>query len=606
MNIQQPEKAIRAFNRALELQPDNPSLCSKIGRTLVLMHDYERAISYYEQAAKRAGGGLQLLLMHELVELYITLERYPAALNLLAQNERFNSDSKNPRIGVQQLQEDVKSAMLKARVQKAAGDVHDMKDTLTSALSIQNDLMQQLQGRSQDQRAKARRTLAKLNYELALYYKSTNKHTEALNQCNAALHAADSKRGNATDTDDDVQYSARKLLAELLIQKGAKDAHSMRQAQDELQQLAVQRPHDQDVSKMLSGIMFQGDNHIHATDHLANLLQQNPTAYDTLETMVRTLRRAGRLAEAPRWLQLAEYTNATAVTSAGYNYCVGLYNWYMHDITKALLHFNNARKNGVWGKKAITEMVEIYLNPDNQDVFSDLAEQKSNSRELAKHITEAQRLIGDLAAMGHTDQKTRLLNAYVRMAMKTPHSLAEAMEICNELFTEDQHYLPALLGKATIHMIKRDTSKAKKYCTTANKSREFKNSAQHWEAREKLRLILAEIQHANGKKDEARTLCEQILRDNQSCVKALMILGSINEQDGAYNDAVAKYELCWKFTNRKSPEAGYKLAFNYLKDKRYLQAIDICHQVLKIYPRYPRIREDILHRARENIRVPEE
>lgn len=75
--------------------------------------------------------------------------------------------------------------------------------------------------------------------------------------------------------------------------------------------------------------------------------------------------------------------------------------------------------------------------------------------------------------------------------------------------------------------------------------------------------------------------------------------------------------------------SGYKLAFNYLKAKRHVDAIDVCHkvrhswmftvedlqnnfapmshvcfhlQVLAAHPNYPRIRKDILDKARAALR----
>ncbi len=49
-------------------------------------------------------------------------------------------------------------------------------------------------------------------------------------------------------------------------------------------------------------------------------------------------------------------------------------------------------------------------------------------------------------------------------------------------------------------------------------------------------------------------------------------------------------------------QVGYKLAFNYLKAKRLVEAIDVCHKVLKLFPDYPRIRKDVLEKARQAIR----
>ena len=31
-------------------------------------------------------------------------------------------------------------------------------------------------------------------------------------------------------------------------------------------------------------------------------------------------------------------------------------------------------------------------------------------------------------------------------------------------------------------------------------------------------------------------------------------------------------------------QVGYKLAFNYLKAKRYVEAVDVCHKVIKAFP----------------------
>lgn len=48
--------------------------------------------------------------------------------------------------------------------------------------------------------------------------------------------------------------------------------------------------------------------------------------------------------------------------------------------------------------------------------------------------------------------------------------------------------------------------------------------------------------------------------------------------------------------------SGYRLAFNYLKAKRLVEAIDVCHAVLHQHPNYPKIRPDILDKARQGLR----
>ena len=51
------------------------------------------------------------------------------------------------------------------------------------------------------------------------------------------------------------------------------------------------------------------------------------------------------------------------------------------------------------------------------------------------------------------------------------------------------------------------------------------------------------------------------------------------------------------------PLSGYKLAFNYLKARRLVEAIDVCHTVLEKHPKYPKIHRDILDKARQGIRA---
>lgn len=54
--------------------------------------------------------------------------------------------------------------------------------------------------------------------------------------------------------------------------------------------------------------------------------------------------------------------------------------------------------------------------------------------------------------------------------------------------------------------------------------------------------------------------------------------------------------------NESNPTIGFRLAFNYLKAKRFVEAIDVCHKVLKINPEYPKIKKEILERARASLR----
>jgi len=63
-------------------------------------------------------------------------------------------------------------------------------------------------------------------------------------------------------------------------------------------------------------------------------------------------------------------------------------------------------------------------------------------------------------------------------------------------------------------------------------------------------------------------------------------MGLIKEKESAYIDAATFYEKANKLTNEKSASIIYRLAFNYLKAKRYVDCINVCKKILKVFPNW--------------------
>ena len=51
------------------------------------------------------------------------------------------------------------------------------------------------------------------------------------------------------------------------------------------------------------------------------------------------------------------------------------------------------------------------------------------------------------------------------------------------------------------------------------------------------------------------------------------------EKEQSFRAAAEHYELAWRYGNKHNPSVGYKLGFNYLKAKRYVDAIEIAQHV---------------------------
>ncbi|RWS26133.1 hypothetical protein B4U80_08797, partial [Leptotrombidium deliense] len=79
-------------------------------------------------------------------------------------------------------------------------------------------------------------------------------------------------------------------------------------------------------------------------------------------------------------------------------------------------------------------------------------------------------------------------------------------------------------------------------------------------------------------------------------------LGFIQEKEQNCKEAAMSYEMAWKLTGRTNPVLGYKLAFNYMKAKKFVDAVDVSKRVLEQCPEYPKIRKDILEKSRNFLR----
>jgi tetratricopeptide repeat protein 21B len=81
MDIQEPEEAIQYYEKALEKDADDIVLVREVGKALVMTHDYNRAIKYYEQTLQDDPKLFDLRI--DLAELYIKLKAYDDSRRVL-------------------------------------------------------------------------------------------------------------------------------------------------------------------------------------------------------------------------------------------------------------------------------------------------------------------------------------------------------------------------------------------------------------------------------------------------------------------------------------------------------------------------------------------
>eukprot|EP00595_Chromulina_sp_UTEXLB2642_P003125 CAMPEP_0196764608 /NCGR_PEP_ID=MMETSP1095-20130614/6498_1 /TAXON_ID=96789 ORGANISM="Chromulina nebulosa, Strain UTEXLB2642" /NCGR_SAMPLE_ID=MMETSP1095 /ASSEMBLY_ACC=CAM_ASM_000446 /LENGTH=319 /DNA_ID=CAMNT_0042120631 /DNA_START=3380 /DNA_END=4336 /DNA_ORIENTATION=- len=319
--------------------------------------------------------------------------------------------------------------------------------------------------------------------------------------------------------------------------------------------------------------------------------------------MIILLRRCGRLHEANNYLTRAESIDRRVNEQAGYHYCVGLYSRHINDIGKAIAEFNLARKDERWGHDALIHMIELYLNPDQEGVWEEREDTPGTNgldEQTAANLAAAETLLRELEPKAKNALKFKVLENNYLLATKQKTLVSKAMASYSAILDKDPDYLPAVLGMATGFMVEKSEHKAKNLLKRVAKMEINENDGEDYE---KANLLLAKFHIDKTKNDLAQDLCQRCLLHNKSSSSAWEILGLIYEKSQDYEKASECYEKAWKLEFEQSAPIGFKLAFSYLKSKKYIESIDICEIVLTHYPEYPRIREEILKKAQLSIRT---
>lgn len=116
-------------------------------------------------------------------------------------------------------------------------------------------------------------------------------------------------------------------------------------------------------------------------------------------------------------------------------------------------------------------------------------------------------------------------------------------------------------------------------------------------------LLLADIYIHQSKYDKATEIVRTVLQHNASSSKAFEFMGHICEKEQNYTDAASNYETAWKLTKGVNPAIGYKLAYNFFKCQKLFECIEVCQNVLKQHPSYPKIKQELLDKAKVNIKM---
>ena len=595
-----PEAGIVALESAYKLDPTNSKLRGRIGRALVATHEYLHAVDFYESAIKDAarskagsissegkysesaggGGGSSggktgceaITLSHDLARLFIKLGKPDKASSVL--EDVLHRDVKD----ITDLRQNATTLLLLADIHRKAGNSADVRGALEKARSTQKEVL----------------ASARTGVSVASSPEIVEAERATLSSiCEQLAALTDNPRDAEALYTEATQHHSMNVKAMLGLATLQKDRGDRDQAVAQCKKVLLADPSDEEAATMLSELLFLGSDPDKSVAPLQELLKTYPNNYRALAQLISLLRRAGRLGDSEVFISAAEDADKRSGAHPGFHFCKGLYARYINDVGKAIVEFNLARKDEKWGVDALDNMIELYLNP-NQDG----AWEEKNIGPLddiaAVNVAAAGTLLKELQPKCKDPLRYKVLENYWLLATRQKNNVDNAMQSYIAILDKDPDYLPAVLGMATGFMVEKNNHKATNLLKRVAKMERHHHDGEDYV---KANLLLAKFFADKSMYDQAQDLCRRALAHNKSSAQAWEILGLIFEKSGDHDRAAECYEKAWKLEFEASASIGYKLAFSLLKSKKYVEAVDICEAVLLQYPDYPRIREEILKKA---------
>lgn len=583
MDIQEPEEAVIFYEKALHMNREDISLVREIGRAHVMTHDYHKAIRYYETAL---GEDPKLLdLYADLAELYFKLKAFDEAKRVIIEAMKSltsmdDPDMTNPK-RVQYtllmakifLEEDVQSGEWRFKPNE------DALKALRDALKVQESVFDKVREISIDRVDEERKITADIHYKLGKYLEEREGDIEqAIMNYESCIKRYEEHK--------DALFSLAKLHL------GQNDAD---RCVFYCKQLLKLDPSDEETSFMMANLMLLRGDTENALSTFKTLLEQKPDNFKALAQLVQLFRRAGKTEDALKYIESAE-KNAVRSNEAGLAYSKGLFYRYTGEPQKALKALNRARFDSFYGQQALLLMIQIYFNPHDELLYSS-KDKGPVYKTSPENMKAAESLIKELSMK---EYDTTILECYGMIHTQKKEYLAKAMKMLQDMINSNAEYAPAIVCLSLCKFISKKHSDAKSLLDKMNQLNYIPEFAEDFET---CWLLLADYNINSGNYAEAQKLLSKCLQLNKSLVKAEEFMGIISEKEGNFVSAAEHYQAAWKMSLMRNASVGFRLAFNYLKTKKFVRCIDICKEVLKNYPEYSTIKKDILEKAQKSIRT---
>ncbi|KAJ3302797.1 Tetratricopeptide repeat protein 21B [Kappamyces sp. JEL0829] len=582
MKIQEPQEAVAVYQSALKTYPDQTVFVGKIGNAYVMMHDYSKATSYYKAAIAGATSD-KVQLQLDLGRLLLRLNRLEEGREAVQEAIDALAGSEYPTIT------DVKLKCLQADLLSA---LHEPASACSQLVSAKDTLLRILSFESGRQGEAIQDEIASVCVSLGSLMMNQMKDYDR-----AAAYLGEA-----------LQFQPQNEKASLLLSKIHMKKGDLAAAQVQLSNVLEKDTSNAAASIAMAHLLCEKASFQSAFFHYRQILENDPANFEILSQFIDIARRLDKLDEVSPYFEAATNSSKKTKISLGFHYCKGLYLRYTSSLNDALKQFVICRNDSVWGERAIYNLIEMFLNPGDETLGGEALDATVDNTQSTTDLNADMDLVGVMTAdkllmdlpQSPKSLKTQILECHSLMASKQKSEIEKAISVMLDILKAESDYVPALYGTALGFVLLKQSPRARNQLKRVSK---MEWSQEFGEDIEKCWILLADIYIQGGKYDLATELLNKVIAVNQSSSKAFEYLGFIMEKEQAYKDAADYYAKCWKLQRQSTPAIGFKLAFNYLKAKRYMDAIDISHIVLKAYPDYPKIQKEILEKSRASLRL---
>ncbi|XP_047526075.1 tetratricopeptide repeat protein 21B-like [Pieris napi] len=565
MSIHEPVQAAESYETAYKGNPSNIQLVKKLGVALVKMHEYDKAVRHYENAIDQTNDDE---LRFEYLELLLKLKQYDKVDSVISSQliQPHNKERDTPT-----LKRRIKLLLTQAK----SRDLKNSANTnliLSEAKDLQNAVLKRVEIDSKGDLQEEKEMLSKIIYLLAKV-KAVKEPGVAASLLSEAL-----------------MYSPRNPETLFALAKLYAQMNNPEKCEQTCSVLLNAEPNNESAAVMMADLAFRKGELETAQRHLSQILSVKPTSWEALAQLVEVQWRRGKISEVDPIIEQARLTMGKQ-EDPEYSYCEGLYSSYQGKVNAALRQLNIARRSQRCAGAAAKRMVLLCLSQHAQDSL-----REDDTRILA--LRTAEKLLVEV----NTSER-KGLHALLQLASKQKSQaervLQELLPYVSEEGTQDDPYL--ILAIASAYNIVKQPTRAKNILKRTISSITW--TPEKADGLERCWLEVADNQINSGRLEAAKELLAKVLTHNKSCISAYQYLGFLSEKDQNYKSAAHNYEQAWIHSDKSDLSIGYKLSYAHLKLKKYPECIVVCRHILKVHPDYPKIKKDILEKAKSNLRT---